>query len=98
MPRLALPLVLLLAAPPVTAQPADPPPVVLAIHGGAGTIERGSMPPERAAAYRAALEAALRAGSATDVRIDREAGLASARGLDEGTFHALIRKAGFTPL
>ncbi|MEM6955637.1 MAG: permease [Myxococcota bacterium] len=44
------------------------------------------------------LEAALRAGSATDVRVDREAGLASARGLDEGTFHALIRKAGFTPL
>ncbi|MEM1044020.1 MAG: isoaspartyl peptidase/L-asparaginase [Bacteroidota bacterium] len=62
MPRLALPLVLLLAAQPVTAQPADPPPVVLAIHGGAGTIERGSMTPEREAAYRAALEAALRAG------------------------------------
>jgi L-asparaginase / beta-aspartyl-peptidase len=32
------------------------------IHGGAGTIERGRMTPEREAAYRAALEAALTAG------------------------------------
>ena len=32
------------------------------IHGGAGTIERARMTPEREAAYRAALEGALRAG------------------------------------
>ena len=36
----------------------------LAIHGGAGVIERGSLTPELEAAYRAALQAALDAGSA----------------------------------
>ncbi len=36
----------------------------LAIHGGAGVIERGSLTPEREAAYRAAMQAALDAGSA----------------------------------
>lgn len=36
----------------------------LAIHGGAGTIERAAMTPERDAAYRAALQAALDAGKA----------------------------------
>ena len=46
------------------AQPADTAAYVLAIHGGAGVIERGSMTPEREAAYRAALEGALRAGYA----------------------------------
>jgi beta-aspartyl-peptidase (threonine type) len=35
---------------------------VLAIHGGAGTINRALMTPEKEAAYRAALAAALRAG------------------------------------
>ena len=35
---------------------------VLAIHGGAGVIERGSMTPEREVRYRTALENALRAG------------------------------------
>ena len=35
----------------------------LAIHGGAGVIERGSLTPEREAAYRAALLAALQAGA-----------------------------------
>ena len=45
------------------AQPADST-YVLAIHGGAGVIERGSMTPEREADYRAALEDALRAGHA----------------------------------
>ncbi|WP_374525477.1 isoaspartyl peptidase/L-asparaginase [Sphingopyxis sp.] len=36
----------------------------LAIHGGAGVIERGSLSPEKEKAYRAGLDAALRAGSA----------------------------------
>jgi len=34
----------------------------LVIHGGAGTLSRDTMTPEREAAYRASLEAALRAG------------------------------------
>ncbi len=55
---------LLTFAVPSSAQSSDSPPVVLAIHGGAGTIERGNMTPEREAEYRAALEAALRAGFA----------------------------------
>jgi beta-aspartyl-peptidase (threonine type) len=37
---------------------------VLVIHGGAGTIVRGSMTPEREKEYRAKLEEALRAGHA----------------------------------
>lgn len=58
------------SAPPV-ADAADealrgvPGPMVqwgLVIHGGAGTIARESMTPERESAYRASLEAALRAG------------------------------------
>ena len=36
--------------------------IALAIHGGAGTIQRESMSPEREAEYRAKLEEALRAG------------------------------------
>ncbi len=64
--RLSFALVFFLALPavgqPAVGQPADAPPVVLAVHGGAGVIERGSLTPEREAAYRAALEAALRAG------------------------------------
>ena len=39
-------------------------PVAIAIHGGAGTITRTSMTPEREAAYRAELTAALQAGHA----------------------------------
>src|SRR3954469_13036592 len=35
---------------------------VLVIHGGAGTIERGSMTPEREKEYRAGLERALNVG------------------------------------
>ncbi|KSB91384.1 asparaginase [Caulobacter vibrioides] len=35
----------------------------LAIHGGAGVINRGSLTPEKDAAYRAGLDAALKAGS-----------------------------------
>ena len=49
-----------LASPAATAAPDAP--VALAIHGGAGTIERSAMTPEREAAFRAALEAAVRAG------------------------------------
>ena len=41
---------------------------MLVIHGGAGTIKRGSMTPEREKEYRAALESALRAGHAVLVR------------------------------
>jgi beta-aspartyl-peptidase (threonine type) len=48
---------------PASAQPDDAR-YVLAIHGGAGVIERGSMTPEREAAYRAELEEALLAGYA----------------------------------
>ncbi|WP_181019748.1 isoaspartyl peptidase/L-asparaginase family protein [Nonomuraea typhae] len=36
--------------------------VVLAVHGGAGSLPRGSITPEQEKAYRAALEKALRAG------------------------------------
>ena len=44
----------------VSAQPADP--VVLVIHGGAGTIRRANMTDATDAAVRATLEEALRAG------------------------------------
>ena len=40
----------------------------LAIHGGAGVIERDSLTPEQDAAYRAALNTALQAGSAVLAR------------------------------
>ncbi|HUH24567.1 MAG TPA: isoaspartyl peptidase/L-asparaginase [Brevundimonas sp.] len=40
----------------------------LAIHGGAGVIERAELSPERDAAYRAGLQAALDAGSAVLAR------------------------------
>jgi beta-aspartyl-peptidase (threonine type) len=36
--------------------------VVLAVHGGAGSLPRGSLTPEREQAYRGALETALRSG------------------------------------
>src|SRR5882762_676949 len=36
----------------------------LVVHGGAGTIERSKMTPEREHEYRAGIENALRAGSA----------------------------------
>src|SRR6188474_774573 len=38
--------------------------IAIAIHGGAGTITRASMTPEKEAAFRAGLEQALRAGYA----------------------------------
>ena len=39
------------------AAPAQDKPFALAIHGGAGTITRASMTPEKEAAYRATLPA-----------------------------------------
>ena len=63
-------LLLALVAVPVTAQPADVlpglggDPVVLVVHGGAGTITRAAMTPDTEAAVRSALEEALRAGHA----------------------------------
>ncbi|WP_373997427.1 isoaspartyl peptidase/L-asparaginase family protein [Brevundimonas intermedia] len=58
-----------LAAAPATAQtPTDAPRWSLAIHGGAGVIERAGLTPEQDAAYRAALQRALDAGSAVLAR------------------------------
>lgn len=42
--------------------PQGPPPMGIVIHGGAGVIERGSLTPEKEAAYKAKLEEALKAG------------------------------------
>src|SRR6201987_822038 len=42
----------------------EPPPLAIAIHGGAGVIDPPKMTPERAASYRAGLAAALDAGYA----------------------------------
>lgn len=55
---LSLPGTLMAQVPP----PAKPNPIAIAIHGGAGVIERESMSAESEAAYRAVLEQALRAG------------------------------------
>jgi beta-aspartyl-peptidase (threonine type) len=43
-------------------QNARPDGIALVVHGGAGTIERSSMTPERESEYRAGIENALRAG------------------------------------
>ncbi len=48
--------------PVIAAQAQTPGPVALVIHGGAGTILRANMTPEREAQYRAALTEALHAG------------------------------------
>jgi beta-aspartyl-peptidase (threonine type) len=48
----------------VPALGAEPHPLAIAIHGGAGVIDRAKMTPEREAAYRAGLAAALNAGYA----------------------------------
>jgi beta-aspartyl-peptidase (threonine type) len=45
------------------AAPPPPPKWSLAIHGGAGTLDRAQMTPERRAEYEAALQAALDAGA-----------------------------------
>ena len=47
-----------------TAEAQEAPRWSLAIHGGAGVIERANLSPEQDAAYRAALNTALAAGSA----------------------------------
>ncbi len=63
-PPILLAVVCLLAAAcaaPAAAQ--DRPAWSLALHGGAGVIERGQLTPEQDAAYRAALEAALAVGA-----------------------------------
>ncbi|MBO9500175.1 isoaspartyl peptidase/L-asparaginase [Brevundimonas sp. A19_0] len=52
---------MLAMASPVLAQ--EQPAWSLAIHGGAGVIERGSLSPEQDAAYRAALDGALQIGA-----------------------------------
>ncbi|WAC59543.1 isoaspartyl peptidase/L-asparaginase family protein [Brevundimonas sp. SL130] len=68
-PRAVLAALAALAAAPATAQtPTDAPRWSLAIHGGAGVIERASLTPEQDAAYRAALQRALDAGSAVLAR------------------------------
>lgn len=59
---LPLPIPLLCLA--ACATPPSSAPVVLAVHGGAGTIRREDLSSELEAAYRAELEAALRAGHA----------------------------------
>lgn len=56
MPRLLA--LLLLISPLAMAER----PIAIAVHGGAGTIERGQMTEEREASIRAALEAAVKAG------------------------------------
>lgn len=61
---LALAAVLALAAIPAVAQSAPERPIALALHGGAGTILRQNLTPEREAAIRADLERALDAGYA----------------------------------
>ncbi|WP_043316839.1 isoaspartyl peptidase/L-asparaginase family protein [Microbulbifer sp. HZ11] len=45
-----------------TAETSDAPPFAIAIHGGAGTIEKASMTPEKERAYRTKLEEAVNAG------------------------------------
>jgi L-asparaginase / beta-aspartyl-peptidase len=50
--------------PPLSAMPGQGPGWGIVIHGGAGTIQRGSMTPEREREYHDALEEALRAGHA----------------------------------
>jgi L-asparaginase / beta-aspartyl-peptidase len=64
MSRLNPPAILCLALWCATASAAAPHPLALVIHGGAGVIERSQMTPEREAAYRAGLSAALDAGYA----------------------------------
>lgn len=62
MRALVLLLTLLTALPALAQAPSDP--VVLVVHGGAGTIRRADLTPEQDAAVRAALAEALRAGHA----------------------------------
>jgi beta-aspartyl-peptidase (threonine type) len=62
-PTVALILLLLATAPfSALADGHDDAPIAIAIHGGAGTIDRSQMTREREAAFRSALESAVRAG------------------------------------
>ena len=61
---LAIAFITLMAENAGAANVARPPTWTLAIHGGAGVIERGSLTPEREAAYRAAMQVAMDAGAA----------------------------------
>ena len=70
----------------------------LAIHGGAGVIERGDLIPEKDAAYRAGLEEALRNGSAV---LDKggtalDAVIATVRVLEDNPLFNAGRGAVFT--
>jgi beta-aspartyl-peptidase (threonine type) len=62
-PLIVIGVVVLSIAAVAAAQTTQPlAPIAIAIHGGAGTIERASMTPEKEAAYRAKLEEAVKAG------------------------------------
>ena len=61
---LAIAFITLMAENAGAANVARPPTWTLAIHGGAGVIERGSLTPEREAAYRASMQVAMDAGAA----------------------------------
>lgn len=70
----------------------------LAIHGGAGVIERGSLSPDEEKAYRAGLDAALRAGGGV---LDRggaalDAVAAAVRVLEDNPLFNAARGAVFT--
>lgn len=54
----------LAALAPAATRATTPHPIAIAIHGGAGVMDRAKMTPEREAAYRAGLTAALHAGYA----------------------------------
>src|SRR5207237_7279351 len=61
-PKLLALLCLAVAVAPAHAL--EPPPLAIAIHGGAGVIDPAKMTPQHAASYRAGLAAALDAGYA----------------------------------
>lgn len=70
----------------------------LAIHGGAGTIRRDELTPEKEAAYRAGLDAALRAGGAVLAAggSAEEAVLAAAMSLEDCPLFNAGRGSTFT--
>ncbi|MFV0294676.1 MAG: isoaspartyl peptidase/L-asparaginase family protein, partial [Hyphomicrobiaceae bacterium] len=71
---------------------------VLVIHGGAGTITRDLMTPEKEAAYRAGLEASLRAGQAVLVAggSATEAVIAAVQSMEDNELFNAGRGAVFT--
>jgi beta-aspartyl-peptidase (threonine type) len=70
----------------------------LAIHGGAGVVERGSLSPDREQAYRSALSAALEAGAAVLRRggLSLDAVEAAVRALEDEPLFNAGRGAVFT--